>query len=294
MSVAGHRQNRLVVGVDLGGTWVRVQALSEGGRVARVTTRAPRPRDIRRFLHRLWRQRGWQGRVASLVVAARGVWTTPERTAVRALLRGLGQRVHVISDAEAAWMAALGDGAGVLILAGTGSIALARTARGRWARAGGLGPLLGDEGSAFWLGREWLRASGRHVRTLRAVATSADPVLRIAAHARAVVSRARRGDRTARRIVRAAQDHLAALAATAAAEVKLHPPVTIGGAGSVMLDPWFRQGVARALARRGVRARWSRHTTEPVTAAAQLAARSMGKTWGRRRLPTPRSVRSQV
>ena len=294
MSVAGHRRNRLVVGVDLGGTWVRVQALAEGGRPAPVTTRAPRPRDIGRFLRRLWRQRGWHGRVASLVVATRGVWTARERAAVRARLRGLAPRVRVISDAEAAWRAALGDGAGVLILAGTGSIALGRTARGRWARAGGLGPLLGDEGSAFWLGREWLRASGRNARTLRAVAISADPVARIAAHARAVVAHARRGDRTALRIVHAAQDHLAALAATVAADVKLRPPVAIGGAGSVMLDPWFRQGVARALARRGVRARWSRHTTEPVAAAARLAARSMGNTWGHRPAPTPRTGPSPV
>lgn len=294
MSVAGHRRNRLVVGVDLGGTWVRVLALAEGGRVARITTRAPRAHDMTRFLRRVWRQRGWHGRVAALVVATRGVWTPRERAAVRARLRGLAQRVRVISDAEAAWMAALGDGAGVLILAGTGSIALGRTARGRWARAGGLGPLLGDEGSAFWLGREWLRARGRHPRALRALVTSADPVARIAAHAPAVVAHARRGHRTALRIVRAAQDHLAGLAATVAAEVKLRPPITVGGAGSVMLDPWFQRGVRRALARRGIRVRWSHRTTEPVVAAARLAARSLGDTWGSRSGSTPRSGRSPV
>src|SRR5688572_11750692 len=273
MSVAGRRRNRVVVGVDLGGTWVRVLALAEGGSVTRVTTRAPQAHDMTRFLRRVWRQRGWHGRVISLVVATRGVWTPRERRTVRARLRGLAPRVRVISDAEAAWMGALESGAGVLILAGTGSIVLARTARGRWARAGGLGPLLGDEGSAFWLGREWLRASGRDARALRALATSPAPVARIAAHAPAVVARARRGDRTALRVVRAAQDHLATLAAGVAAELNLRPPVPVGGAGSVMRDPWFRAGVERALARHGVRACWHAHTVEPVVAAARLAAR---------------------
>jgi N-acetylglucosamine kinase-like BadF-type ATPase len=287
MSVAGHRRNRLVVGVDLGGTWVRVLALAESGRDSRVTARAPHARDAAPFLQRLWQQRGWRGRVASVVVAARGVWTARERATVRARLRGLGRRVHVISDAEAAWMGALEGGAGVLILAGTGSIVLARTARGRWARAGGLGPLFGDEGSAFWLGREWLRASGRDARTLRKLATSPDPVARIAAHAPAVVARARRGDRTALRVVRAAQDHLAGLAAGVAADLKLRPPVPVGGAGSVMRDPWFRAGVQRALARHGVRARWQAQTVEPVVAAARLAARLIGLTWGPRRASGP-------
>jgi N-acetylglucosamine kinase-like BadF-type ATPase len=261
------------VGVDLGGTWIRVLARTESARATRVTMRAPHARDVASVLRRLWRQRRWRGRVAALVVAARGVWTAPERAAARGRLRGLGRLVHVISDAEAAWMGALDDGAGVLILAGTGSIALARTARGRWARAGGLGPLLGDEGSAFWLGREWLRASGRGATALRALATSPDPVARIAAHAPAVVARARRGDRTALRVVRAAQDHLAALAAAAAAELKLRAPVRVGAAGSVMLDPWFRAGVRRALARHAVRARWHAEALEPVAAAARLASR---------------------
>jgi N-acetylglucosamine kinase-like BadF-type ATPase len=272
MSVARHRQHRLVVGVDLGGTWVRVLAHADGRRAARVTARTPHAREVGPWLQRLWAQRRWRGRVSALVVAARGVWTARERAAVRARLRGLAPRVRVISDAEAAWMGALDPGDGVLILAGTGSIVLARTARGRWARAGGLGPLLGDEGSAFWLGREWLRASGHDAGALRALVTSRDPVARIAAHAPGVVARARRGDRTALRVVVAAQDHLARLAVTAAAELGLRAPVRVGAAGSVMLDPWFRAGVARALTRAGVRARWQAGALPPVAAAARLAA----------------------
>src|ERR671922_279575 len=74
-----------------------------------------------------------------------------------------GQRPSPLAigvDLGGTWLrlAALRDGRpGALLLAGTGSIVLGRDARGRLVRAGGLGPLIGDEGSAFWLGREWLR-----------------------------------------------------------------------------------------------------------------------------------------
>ena len=44
------------------------------------------------------------------------------------------------------------------MLAGTGSIALARSADGREGRAGGWGYLLGDEGGGYWLGREAITA----------------------------------------------------------------------------------------------------------------------------------------
>ena len=47
---------------------------------------------------------------------------------------------------------------GVAVLAGTGSIALARSADGREARSGGWGYLLGDEGGAYWLGRQAITA----------------------------------------------------------------------------------------------------------------------------------------
>src|SRR5204862_47365 len=99
------------------------------------------------------------------VATARAVWTAAERRAVKRGLRRAAARVHVISDAEAALLGAHDAQPGVLVLAGTGSIVLGRDAAGRLARAGGLGPLIGDEGSAFWLGREWLR------RTPRAAAT---------------------------------------------------------------------------------------------------------------------------
>lgn len=82
------------------------------------------------------------------------------RAGVEAALRsrGLARRVDVGTDVEAAFHDAFGDGPGVLLLAGTGSVAWARDSRGEMARAGGWGQWLGDEGSGWALGIAALRA----------------------------------------------------------------------------------------------------------------------------------------
>src|SRR5207247_1687197 len=104
----------------------------------------------------------WSARtVAAFVVAAKGIWTEGERRSLAQRLDGLAGRVLVVPDAQAALLGALDGQAGVLILAGTGSIAVGRDDRGRWTRAGGLGPLLGDAGSGLWRGRDRLRAMSR-------------------------------------------------------------------------------------------------------------------------------------
>lgn len=64
----------------------------------------------------------------------------------------------VDTDARIALTGAVGFGAGVVIIAGTGSVAFGRNAAGEEARAGGWGPTLGDEGSGFWIAREGLSA----------------------------------------------------------------------------------------------------------------------------------------
>ena len=270
------------VGVDLGGTRIRVVASgrqTKTGRTnwsRRLEGRAPGLARLPRFLRRLWRRWGLSGReVEALVVAARGVWTARERRHEAGRLRGLARRVRVISDAEAAFTGALGDGSGLLVLAGTGSIVLGRNRRGQWRRAGGLGPLLGDEGSAFWIGREWLRVNARAWNFARArkLARSADVVARIAALAPQVLRRGRHGDRQARAIVRAAQDHLATLARQVTRELRLPRPVPVSWAGSLLGDRAFRAGFWRALRQKGVTARAVVPARPPVVAAHTLAAR---------------------
>jgi glucosamine kinase len=66
--------------------------------------------------------------------------------------------IHVTSDLETALEAAFGSGEGMILLAGTGSAAFARDARGHTARAGGRGQWISDEGSAFDIGRQAVRA----------------------------------------------------------------------------------------------------------------------------------------
>jgi N-acetylglucosamine kinase-like BadF-type ATPase len=270
MSLPGHGPCRLAVGVDVGGTWVRVAVVADGRRVGFAALRAPALPELATLLRSLWRRRRWRGRVDTLVVAARGVWLPRERRALAAALRGLARRVLVIADVEAAWHATHDRGAGVLVLAGTGSIVLGRDGRGRWARAGGLGPLLGDEGSAFWIGRAWLRARAP-AAAQRRLAVRPDAVAAVAALAPRVVARARRGNRVAARIVREAQAHLAHQARDVARRLGLRGVVPVGGAGSVMGDRWFAAGVRRALARTGMKVRWHVPRGMPVDAAARLA-----------------------
>jgi glucosamine kinase len=267
LSAMSPRQSSLAVGVDLGGTWIRAIVL-DGGRVTRRVMRVGRVPEVTKFLPRLLSSRR---RIGSLVVGARGLWSGPERAALRRRLRRLAKRVEVISDAEAALLGALGGRAGVLVLAGTGSIVLGRDNRGRLARAGGLGPLIGDEGSAFWLGREWLRQSPEALRKARAIARRPDAVRRIAALAPTVLARARRGHWRARGIVLAGQEHLAALAAGVIRRLRLPAPVLVSWSGGLLADPWYRAGLRRALERR-VRCRWQPPQADPVTAAARLAA----------------------
>jgi len=263
------------VGADVGGTWIRVAVWN----AHRVTTSVvPTDRDLQQLasvFRAIWRRRRWsRRRVAALVVASRGLWTPAERRTLARALRGLAARVLVISDAQAALLGALGRKPGVLLLSGTGSIVVGRNARGRWARAGGLGPALGDEGSGFWLGREWLRATVRNGNLLPALRAShgRDPVKTIAALAPDVLARARRGDRRARRIAAEGQRQLAAGALEVARALQLGGTVNASWAGSVLADRWYRAGLIRAVAHAGLRARWHRPAEAPVVAAARLAA----------------------
>lgn len=107
------------------------------------------------------------GLAAALALAAR----TASPTAAVCALAGVGERgladtlvaglvargvafpVAVVGDVLAAAAAALANGPGLLLWAGTGSFALARAADGQLHRIGGRGYLLGDQGSGYDLVR---------------------------------------------------------------------------------------------------------------------------------------------
>jgi glucosamine kinase len=244
------------VGCDLGGTTLRVLARDGAGHTRRLRRGAVTVRALPAVLRAVLRRSGLRpAQVGALVVASRGVWTPAERHAAAAALRGFARRVRVISDVEAARDGALGAAPGILLLAGTGSIALGRGRSGTFARAGGLGPLLGDEGSAFWIGRAWLPIAQRHAGALalRRLALRPDAVARVAALAPSALRAARRGHPVARAIVGGAQAALAELVANLAARLRLRPPVTVSWAGGLLADARFRAGVWNAAREAGLR-----------------------------------------
>ena len=71
------------------------------------------------------------------------------------------QELVVTTDASIALTGATGGEPGIITIAGTGSISHGRNAEGRTARAGGWGYIFGDEGGAFDVFRQALRAALR-------------------------------------------------------------------------------------------------------------------------------------
>jgi len=98
--------------------------------------------------------------LAGVGVGVAGVGHADHRHALEQLLAplNLADVIVVTHDAEAALWGAFGAGAGVVVIAGTGSIAYGRAKDGREVRVGGWGREIDDEGGAWWLGKEVLRA----------------------------------------------------------------------------------------------------------------------------------------
>ncbi len=69
--------------------------------------------------------------------------------------------IEVVGDIVIALEAAFGSRPGVIVIAGTGSIAHGRNAAGQTARAGGWGFAISDEGSGHWIGRALVAAAIR-------------------------------------------------------------------------------------------------------------------------------------
>ncbi len=72
------------------------------------------------------------------------------------------KNIVVETDARTALEAAFAGGPGIVIIAGTGSIALYRTEDGKILRAGGWGKIIGDEGSGYSIARDALSTIMRH------------------------------------------------------------------------------------------------------------------------------------
>jgi N-acetylglucosamine kinase-like BadF-type ATPase len=98
--------------------------------------------------------------IVSAACGLAGVRRTDLRMRVRERIREkLGIKlIEVVTDADIALYGATKDEAGLIIIAGTGSIALGRNEKGEKAVAGGWGPLAGDEGGGAGIARRALQA----------------------------------------------------------------------------------------------------------------------------------------
>lgn len=219
------------------------------------------------------------------------------QTVRRILLELTGTRLlFVVGDMEVALEAAVGAGRGVVLIAGTGSIAYGRNDCGQQARAGGRGPETSDEGSAVDIGRRALAAvlrahQGSEFRTalessvrnflqLRDASAIASAITQVdndqlAALLPVVLEAARGGDPVARDILRAAGDALAQLVETVLGILRLEAaPTRIATTGGVFAaSPEIAQQVVRRLRERVPHAQVEPLATAPAEGAVRLAQR---------------------
>ena len=241
----------LALGIDLGRTWLRA-CLADGqgrilGRCRIPAVPWPRLPEVLPLLRRRLKFR----RLSRLSLGSPALWKPSSLAAARRLLRPWAAQVTAYSDVELAHAAAFGGGPGVLIAAGTGSIAFARDTRGRRRRAGGWGQLLGDEGSGFWIGRAALRDAVLR-RLLRlgtpALAPTPENVRAVARLAPRVLRLARREPR-ARRVRDEAVRHLADLTLEAGRGLAWGRKIPVSCWGGVFRDRALRAGWRLALRR---------------------------------------------
>ena len=159
----------LVVGIDAGGSKTRAFAVDRDGAVVGRgagggANLLSSPDPAGSIAAALAESLG-SAKPEAVVLACSGGDRPADREKGRAILTqlvGPTVRIEVTHDAIAALYAGNPMGCGVVLIAGTGSIAFGRNDEGEEQRAGGWGYLIGDEGSGIWLGLEGLRAAAHH------------------------------------------------------------------------------------------------------------------------------------
>ena len=186
----------------------------------------------------------------------------------------------VVGDMEVALEAAVGAGPGVVLIAGTGSIAFGRNATGKTARAGGKGFEEGDEGSGFDIGRRALEASKRFPDSLlagqvgQAGASSASPA-GLANLVPAVSRAARSGDKAAHDILTKAASELAKLTVVVLQELDLlRAEAAVATSGGVFAESEeILAGVRAHILAAAPRARIEPLEVSPAEGAVRMAQR---------------------
>jgi N-acetylglucosamine kinase-like BadF-type ATPase len=153
----------VVIAADVGGTKTVVAVRVDGVERARVraTGAAVRPgramasaATIAAAARQALAEAGLL-RARLLVVGAAGAGREAEAGELARALRAedVADQVHVTTDIDLAFHAAFGNDPGIVLCAGTGSIAAARDKNGSMTRMGGYGWQMGDGGGGYDIGR---------------------------------------------------------------------------------------------------------------------------------------------
>ncbi len=136
------------LGVDGGQSGTVALIGDEEGRILRVGRGA----DVQSAIH--------DARAADTVFESVCFGLSGGAAGKEAMVRGLvsSARYQIVHDAWIALAGATAGEPGIVVIAGTGSMAFGRNRESRTARAGGWGYVFGDEGGAFDLVRQALRA----------------------------------------------------------------------------------------------------------------------------------------
>lgn len=159
------------LGIDGGGTKTRCvlgdekselgTGISSSSKVQRVGEACARD-ALAAAVHEACVQTGISPRQIARTCAGITGSARPETAGVmRDLMTSIvGGQVEIVGDVEVAFEDCFGPGPGVIVIAGTGSIAYGRRGE-EIARAGGWGYPVSDEGSGQWIGAEAVRAALR-------------------------------------------------------------------------------------------------------------------------------------
>ena len=307
---------RLCFGVDGGQTSTkcalvtadgRVLGYGTGGGLVHLAAEGARERHadaLRQAFAAAWSSAGLAPRpVAAVGLGLTGVEAgTPEAAQARAIVVEVitADVVEVHSDAYAALIGAHDGQAGIIAISGTGSHVLGMDHAGRIERAGGWGWLLGDEGSAMWIGRSGLAAAlraadGVDPPTALEVAMRAHFALHalrdvkrlvydsrfgakgFAGLAPLVSQAAAQGDAVARGIITQAAHDLAAQVMAVHRRLSLPPDAPIAPVGGAYEHVHgLREGFIAALRSANPRANVVAPKLPPVLGAALIALRACG------------------
>jgi N-acetylglucosamine kinase-like BadF-type ATPase len=165
------RNGPVFIGIDGGGTYSFAMAVDSTGR--RLATAeagslnffgAGLPtarRHLKELSESLERQLPPTTQIARIVVGCAALFSDATKAEKENLCRGILPlaRTRVVSDCQTACFGATLGRPGVVIIAGTGSIVVAQNEDGQHQRVGGWGHILGDQGSAYWLAVESVKAA---------------------------------------------------------------------------------------------------------------------------------------